>query len=151
MRNVLLVLAAALVLGLTSVVLLSQRPGPIGLVGGALAPCTGGSCVNSQIGPPEHRVEPLYVGPEVDRAWQALQRRTAEDGRLRLGRVEGDWMHLEWRPAGPLWVDDIEVLRMHAGGVLHVRATSRVGAANFGSHRRAVEELRRGLVEATAR
>ena len=151
MRKFLLILLALAALGLALLVVLSQRPGPVGLVEGALRPCAGSACLNSQIGPPETRVQPLFVqssgGPTVGEAWRALQWLIAEEGHGTLRRVADPWMHAEWRPSILPIPVDVEFLRLDASGVIHVRSAGRLGSFGFDKHVTALEQLRAQLAE----
>ncbi len=159
MRKILLSLIAIAALTLAVLVGFSQRPGTVGLVDGALRACESGACVNSQLGPPEHRVEPLFVasvGPQdppeaapaaVAEAWRGLQYLLAQDSQGRINHVEGPWMAAQWRAPVLFFTDDVEFLRLDGAGVIHVRAASRLGPFGMGTHRAAVETLRERLAE----
>ena len=163
-RKLLLSSIAVAAFGLAILVGVSQRPGPLGLVDGALRACAGSACVNSQIGPPEERIEPLFVAPmgagtqdsaeavqaAVAEAWRALQYLLVHEGRGRILKIEGPWMAAQWRAKWLFVLDDVEFLRLDSTGYIHVRSASRLGAFGMGTHRKAVGELRRRLEETLA-
>ncbi len=150
MRNFLLVVIAAAALYLATLVVLSQRPGELGLVGGALRPCSGAGCWNSQIGPQETRVEPIYRGPDSKLCWQALQWMTTQNAHLHLGAVEGTWMAIEWRGTPIPIKADLEFLWMPDSGIVHVRSQNRLGSWGLGEHTDALAYLRDVLPTAMA-
>jgi len=150
-RKTLLILTAGVAIVWALLVVLSQRPGEVGLVHGALQGCEDPDrAIGSQIAAADARVDPLYVGPDLDRAWAQLEALIERGGPMQLRAADHDWMALTWRSMPWGITDDIEVLRLQGAGILHVRSASRLGALGFGTHRTALEHLRNQLSQAMA-
>ena len=139
-----MVAAGLMVVAATLVV--AQRPGELGLVKSALRRCTEGeACVNSQLGSGEQRIEPLYVGADVERAWQELQFLLDNQSSVSTRVSESHYLRVEWVQAILPYPNDLEFLRFDLGGLIHVRSASRVGFMSFGSYRTQVETLSKDL------
>ena len=142
MRKFLLVLIAICALYLAVLVVLSQRPGSVGLVDGALRACPEQGCVNSQMGSTDTRIAPLYNGSQGKLAWRALQWLASADPHGRIREIDGAWMAIEWR-ATPLPIkSDLEFLFLQGPGLIHIRSQGRLGRFGFDAHTDAVEFLR---------
>ena len=122
----------------------SRAAKPPGPVAGGLAPCPDRpNCVSSAAG----SIAPI--------AWDgagwaiAAARQTIEAmPRARVVRLDGDYLHAEFRSAVFGFVDDLELLWRDSEGSFEVRSASRVGHSDLGVNRRRVEELRRRLAVA---
>jgi uncharacterized protein (DUF1499 family) len=148
-RKWLLMLVAAGLIFVSATLIVAQRPGELGLVDGALRRCAAGdACVNSQLGEGEQRIAPLYVGPNVEQAWQELLGLVRANSSASLRVVESHYLRVEWVQAWLPYPNDLEFLRFDSGGLIHVRSAGRVGSFGLGGHLQLVEELSKDVAEA---
>lgn len=149
MRKWLLLILAAGLFVVAATLIVAQRPGELGLVDGALRRCAEGEpCVNSQLGEGEQRIAPLYVGPDVERAWERLQAILDGNSAVTTGVRETHYLRVKWVRSILPYPNDLEFLRFDSGGVIHVRAAGRVGLFGMDSHADQVERLSKDLAEA---
>jgi uncharacterized protein (DUF1499 family) len=131
----------ALVLGVLA--LFSQRPRPVGLVGGRLRPCPRPTNCVSTAEPRRRPLAPLVFTGSPEAAMARLA--AVLDGMpgCRVVRLEGPYLHAEARSRLFRFVDDVEALADPQAGVIHLRSASRVGVSDRGVNRRRVEEIQR--------
>lgn len=133
---------ALIMLNLTRLARLSQRPVPIGLERGRLRACPDTpNCVGSENQLPPHRI-PAFLpdGCDAAEAWRRLGEAVSENGG-ELVCDDGRYLHAVFRSGLFRFVDDFEA-RQEESGVIHVRSASRVGRSDLGVNRRRVERLR---------
>ena len=108
-----------------------------------LSPCPDSpNCVSSQSTDSARFIEPLrYTGNLAD-ARQKLIDLLENSKRVRLMRVETDYIHAEFRSLIFHFVDDVEFYFSAEDRIIHVRSASRTGYYDFGVNRRRVERLR---------
>ncbi|MCA9001120.1 MAG: DUF1499 domain-containing protein [Planctomycetes bacterium] len=149
MRKWLLIVLAVGLFVVATTLILAQRPGPLGLVDGALRRCEPGDpCVNSQLGVGEQRIDPVYVGMDVEGAWGRLQDLLAAKSGVSVKLRESHYLQVEWVESILPYPTDLEFLRFDSGGVIHVRAAQRVSLFGGNAHVDRVRELTRQLAEA---
>ena len=100
------------------------------------------NCVSSQSTDKKRFIEPLqYAGRRAD-ARKKLIDILENTKRVRLAKVETDYIHAEFRSSIFQFVDDVEFYFPLAENVIHVKSSSRKGYYDFGANRRRVERLR---------
>ena len=100
------------------------------------------NCVSSQSAEKARFIEPLqYAGNRAD-ARQILINILENETRVRVVKVETDYIHAEFRTLIFRFVDDVEFYFPPAESIIHVRSASRTGYYDFGANRRRVERLR---------
>lgn len=100
------------------------------------------NCVSSQSAEKARFIEPLhYAGNRAD-ARQLLINILENEKRVRVVKVETDYIHAEFRSLIFRFVDDVEFYFPAAESIIHVKAASRTGYYDFGANRRRVERLR---------
>ena len=140
-------IAAAVVLALVGLAVMSRSGKPPGLVEGRLAPCPASpNCVVSEAGTDAaHHVAPFTVpGGAEEEAFRALEEVIGEMGGMVETRREG-YLAATFSSTVFGFVDDFEARLDAAEGVLHVRSASRVGRSDLGVNRQRVQRIRAGL------
>ena len=103
------------------------------------------NCVSSQSTDKAHFIEPLhYTGSPAD-ARQKLIDILENTKRVRLAKVETDYIHAEFRSSVFRFVDDVKFWFPPDKPIIHVKSASRKGYYDFGANRRRVERLRSAL------
>ena len=111
-----------------------------------LSPCPDSpNCVSSRNTDPARFIEPLRYTGNLSDARQKLIELLEDSKRIRLIRVETDYIHAEFRTAIFRFVDDVEFLFLPDKNVIHVKSASRSGYYDFGKNRRRVERIRSTL------
>jgi uncharacterized protein (DUF1499 family) len=107
------------------------------------SPCSDSpNCVSSQSTDKARFIEPLhYVGSLAD-ARQKLIDILENTKRVRLVKVETDYIHAEFRSLIFQFIDDLELYFPPDQAIIHVKSASRKGYYDFGANRRRVERLR---------
>jgi uncharacterized protein (DUF1499 family) len=108
-----------------------------------LSPCPNSpNCVSTQSTDKARFIEPLhYVGSLAD-ARQNLISILKNIKRVRLVKVETDYIHAEFRSQIFHFIDDVEFYFPPDKTIIHVKSASRKGYYDFGANRRRVEWLR---------
>ena len=108
-----------------------------------LTPCPNSpNCVSSRSTNKDHFIEPLrYSGDPAD-ARQKLIDILKNTKRVRLVKVETDYIHAEFYSLVWRFIDDVIFWLPRDESVIHVRSASRKGYYDFGANRRRVERLR---------
>ena len=140
---VLLVAGGSYLVVLATLAVVSQRPRPVGLVGGRLRPCPRPTNCVSTAEPRRRPLAPLVFTGSPEAAMARLA--AVLDGMpgCRVVRLEGPYLHAEARSRLFRFVDDVEALADPQAGVIHLRSASRVGVSDRGVNRRRVEEIQR--------
>jgi uncharacterized protein (DUF1499 family) len=100
------------------------------------------NCVSSLSTDKTHFIEPLhYAGSRAD-ARQKLIDILQNTGRVRLTKIEADYIHAEFRSLIFRFVDDVEFYFPSEKSIIHLKSASRSGYYDFGVNRRRVERLR---------
>jgi len=100
------------------------------------------NCVSSQSTDKARFIEPLhYIGSLAD-ARQKLIDILESTKRVRLAKVEMDYIHAEFRSLIFRFVDDVIFFFPPDKTIIHVKSASRKGYYDFGANRRRVERLR---------
>jgi uncharacterized protein (DUF1499 family) len=100
------------------------------------------NCVSTQSTDKAHYIEPLrYYGSLAD-ARQKLINILENTKRVRLVKVETNYIHAEFRSPIFRFVDDVEFLFPSEERIIHVKSASQSGYYDFGVNRRRVERLR---------
>ena len=110
-----------------------------------LAPCPSSpNCLSSQAEDPDHRVEPLEVSADTDRAWQLAVELVRQAPRAKIveHQPQRGYLHATFRSSIFRFVDDLELLLDRSDEVIHVRSASRLGYYDFGANARRIEALR---------
>lgn len=139
-----LAVPAFAIAGLIVLVILSRKPGDVGLVQGSLAPCPDKpNCVCSRDTEEPHAIEPFGLGfddPEAAFA-ELVEVAGGLDG-ARLITSEPGYAHFAVTTPVLRFIDDVELELDSAGARAHVRSASRVGHSDLGANRKRVEALR---------
>jgi uncharacterized protein (DUF1499 family) len=108
-----------------------------------ISPCPDSpNCVSSQSRDEAHFIEPLpYSGRPAD-ARQKLIDILESINRVRLVKVERDYIHAEFRSSVFRFVDDVKFWFPPDKPIIQVKSASRKGYYDFGANRRRVERLR---------
>jgi uncharacterized protein (DUF1499 family) len=108
-----------------------------------LAPCPDSpNCVSSQSSDKARFVDPLPYEGDLAEARQRLIHILKSTKRVRLVKVETDFIHAEFHSLIFRFVDDVAFYFPSEETVIHVRSASRTGYYDFGANRRRVERLR---------
>jgi uncharacterized protein (DUF1499 family) len=107
------------------------------------SPCAGSpNCVSSQSTDKARFIEPLHYAGSLADARQKLIDVLKNTKRVRLVKVETDYIHAEFRSAIFQFADDVEFYFPPDQAIIHVKSASRIGYYDFGANRRRVEWLR---------
>jgi uncharacterized protein (DUF1499 family) len=110
---------------------------------GSLSTCPDSpNCVSSQNPDGKHAVEPLRYGGTAEQAKRLLIETLLGMKRVRIVKVEEQYLHAEFTSALFRFVDDVEFLLDDEEKTIHVRSASRIGYSDFGANRKRVEEIR---------
>ena len=113
---------------------------------GPLAPCPDRpNCVSSDAEDESHRIDPLTIGSDPGKFWEALQTVLRSRPRTRIVAVTEDYLHAEEKSRIFGFVDDIEFHLRPAEGIAAVRSASRTGRSDLGVNRKRVEQIRAEL------
>jgi uncharacterized protein (DUF1499 family) len=108
-----------------------------------LSPCPDSpNCVSSQSADEAHFIEPLHYSGSPADARQKLIDILENTKRVRLVKVETDYIHAEFRSSVFRFVDDVKFWFPPDKPIIHVKSASRKGYYDFGANRRRVERLR---------
>ena len=108
-----------------------------------LSPCPDSpNCVSSQSTDESHFIEPLHYSGSLADARQKLIDILKSIKRVRLAKVETDYIHAEFRSVVFRFVDDVKFWFPPDKPIIHVTSASRTGYYDFGANRRRVERLR---------
>jgi uncharacterized protein (DUF1499 family) len=105
------------------------------------------NCVSSQSTDESHFIEPLHYSGSPADARQKLIDMLEGTQRVRLAKVETDYIHAEIRSLVFRFVDDVKFWFPPDKPIIHVKSASRTGYYDFGANRRRVERLRVMLEE----
>jgi len=100
------------------------------------------NCVSSQSEDNAHFIEPLHYTINTAGARQKLLGILEDTKRVQLVKVEGDYIHAEFRSLIFRFVDDVTFFFPPDKNIIHVKSASRKGYYDFGENRRRVERLR---------
>jgi len=100
------------------------------------------NCVSSQSTDEAHFIEPLHYSGSLADARQKLTAILEDMNRVRLAKVETDYIHAEFRSSVFRFVDDVKFWFPPDRPLIHVKSASRKGYYDFGANRRRVERLR---------
>ncbi len=100
------------------------------------------NCVSSQSTDQARFIEPLHYAGSLADARQKLIDILENTKRVRLVKVETDFIHAEFRSLVLQFVDDVEFYFPPDQAIIHVKSASRKGYYDFGANRRRVERLR---------
>jgi len=108
-----------------------------------LSPCPDSpNCVSSQSTDEARFIEPLHYSGSPADARQKLIDILESIYRVRLEKVETDYIHAEFRSSVFRFVDDVNFWFPPDKPIIHVKSASRKGYYDFGANRRRVEHLR---------
>lgn len=139
-------LTLGLLAALIALSLSSRRREPPSLREGRLQPCPSSpNCVSSQAAEPEHRIPPIALSGEPERAWRQLCELVESMPRARVVERRADYLRAEVESPLLRFVDDLELSLDPCAGLVHLRSASRVGHSDLGANRRRVEALRRAF------
>ena len=100
------------------------------------------NCVSSQSTDESHFIEPLHYSGSSSDARQKLIDLLESIDRVRLTKVETDYIHAEFRSSVFRFVDDVKFWFTPDQPIIHIKSASRKGYYDFGANRRRVERLR---------
>ena len=100
------------------------------------------NCVSSQSTDKARFIEPLHYAGSLADARQKLIDILENTKRVRLLKVETDYIHAEFRSIIFHFIDDVELYFPPDQSIIHVKSASRKGYFDFGANRRRVERLR---------
>jgi uncharacterized protein (DUF1499 family) len=108
-----------------------------------LSPCPDSpNCVSSLSDNKKHFIEPFDFRGSREEVRQKLINILKSTRRVRLVKVETDFIHAEFRSFIFRFVDDVAFYFPSEETIIHVRSASRTGYYDFGANRRRVERLR---------
>jgi apolipoprotein D and lipocalin family protein len=109
-----------------------------------LAPCPDTpNCVSSLAGDQKHFIEPISYEGESAAARQELLGILDSLKRVRVVRIEDDYIHAEFVSSIFRFVDDVEFYFDEDRKLVQVRSASRTGYSDLGVNRRRIEEIRK--------
>ncbi len=103
------------------------------------------NCVSSQSADEARFIEPLHYSGSPADARQKLIAILEGMNRVRLAKVETDYIHAEFRSSVFRFVDDVKFWFPPDKPLIHVKSASRKGYYDFGANRRRVERLREAI------
>ena len=107
------------------------------------SPCPNSpNCVSSQSSDKARFIEPLQYAGSLADARQKLIDILENTKRVRLVKVETDYIRAEFRSLIFQFVDDVEFYFPPDQAIIHVKSASLKGYYDFGANRRRVEWLR---------
>ena len=146
------VVAAALAMGVNMGLFSGSRPGDLGARDGRLAPCKRTpNCVSSQADVDKdagHYIAPIRITGSARGVWAALRSLLQTMPRVSVVRDKENYLYAEFASRTMGFVDDVEFLLDEKAGVIHVRSASRLGRSDFGVNRDRVETIRRQIASA---
>jgi apolipoprotein D and lipocalin family protein len=111
---------------------------------GKLTPCPDTpNCVSSLAGDKKHFIEPISYEGETAAARQELLEILQSFKRVRVVRIEDDYIHAEFVSFIFRFVDDVEFYFDEPRKVVQVRSASRTGYSDLGVNRRRIEKIRK--------
>ena len=109
----------------------------------SILPCPDSpNCVSSLSTDKAHSIEPLHYAGSLADARQKLIDILQNTKRVRLIKIEADYIHAEFQSLVFRFVDDVEFYFSSEKSIIHVKSASRSGYYDFGVNRRRVERLR---------
>jgi len=120
----------------------SQTPPVLGLADGHLRACPDKpNCVSSEapVSDGVHAITPLSATD-----WQTVREAVESVGGTMV-QADDDYLHATFTSRLFRFVDDVELRRDAASGLVHIRSASRVGHSDFGVNRKRVEAIRKLL------
>ena len=99
------------------------------------------NCVSTQSTDKAHFIEPLHYADSLADARQKLISILKNTKRVRLVKVETDYIRAEFRSLIFQFVDDVEFYFPPDQAIIHVKSASRKGYYDFRANRRRVERL----------
>ena len=109
-----------------------------------LTPCPDTpNCVSSLAEDQKHFIEPISYEKENALAQHELLRILNSFKRVRVVRIEEDYIHAEFVSFIFRFVDDVEFYFDKAKNLIQVRSASRTGYSDLGVNRRRIEEIRK--------
>ena len=100
------------------------------------------NCVSTQSMDKARFIEPLHYTGSLADARQKLFDILENTKRVRVMKVETDYVHAEFRSSIFQFIADLEVYFPPDQAIIHVKSASRKGHYDFGANRRRVERLR---------
>jgi len=100
------------------------------------------NCVSTQSTDKARFIESLHYAGSLADARQKLIDILENTKRVRLLKVETDYIHAEFRLSIFQFIDDVELCFPPDQAIIHVKSASRKGYYDFGANRRRVEWLR---------
>jgi len=100
------------------------------------------NCVSSLSSDKAHFIEPLHYAGSLADAKQRLIDILQNTKRVRLVKIEAQYIHAEFRSLVFRFIDDIEFYFPSEESIIHIKSASRTGYYDFGVNRRRVERLR---------
>ncbi len=124
-------------------------PNDIGVRDGVLAPCPDSpNCVCSERGERNAPIDPLAFDDDPAGAFDRAATAVAAIGGEIIER-RGDYLHATFTTRFLRFVDDLELRLDAAGGVIHVRSSSRVGYYDFNVNQKRAARLRDAYADAS--
>ncbi len=109
-----------------------------------LTPCPDTpNCVSSLAEDKKHFIEPISYQGDNGVAQQELLGILNSFKRVRVVRIEEDYIHAEFMSFIFRFVDDVEFYFDNAKNLIQVRSASRTGYSDLGVNRRRIEEIRK--------
>ena len=126
-----------------------KRPATLGLHHGQLRPCPASpNCVCSEAtdrNDPEHGVLPIQLPTaRHGNTWDRLTHAINDLGGV-IDQDDGHYLHATFTSSLFRFVDDLELRRDTAAGVIQIRSASRAGRSDFGINRQRVQRIRAAL------
>jgi uncharacterized protein (DUF1499 family) len=119
-----------------------QSPQGLGVKSGHLSACPASpNCVASEDADEGHRIAPLAIPDDIEKAWSRLHAVLSNRSDTRIVDLEADYLRAEFRTLLG-FVDDAEFLLDREARVIQVRSASRLGYSDLGKNRRRLEEIR---------
>ncbi len=100
------------------------------------------NCVSSLSSDKKHFIKPFEYSDRSENARQRLIDILKNSQGARLVKIEGDYLHAEFRSLIFRFVDDVEFYLLADESIVHVKSASRSGYYDFGVNRRRAERLR---------
>jgi uncharacterized protein (DUF1499 family) len=107
------------------------------------------NCVSSLSTDEAHFIEPLHYAGRLADARKRLINILQNTKRVRLVKIEAQYIHAEFRSMVFRFVDDLEFYFPSEKSIIHVKSASRTGYYDLGVNRRRVERLRSAFENST--
>lgn len=143
--TLLLSLASLAASGCSLINCFQTQPGPSEATfsTGQLAPCEDRpNCVSTQSASKTHAIVPFTYSKSLQDAMNSLRQEVLKMPRSSLVKIEGAYMHFEFRSRVIQAIDDVEFYFDDQTKTVQFRSATRLGHSDWGENRKRMEQIR---------